>query len=375
MKQSALTVTIYDQTNWQEVEAEWAALTQEAIEPNPFFGPAFIKAYQRHMTKVRLKLIMARETGSGRALATLPVLMKGPLPLLKVPQGLAGDYGPLGTLLLAPDAPKEALEQVIETALQLSPWNMLVLPFHSNGGLVQAQLKEVAKTKGWQVARSKETDRAFQRGGEAGFEALQQALASKSGKRIQRYGRQLEKQGELAFSASSTAEEALEGLEAFLDLEQKGWKGHQGSALIQRSNALAFTREMFAQAAQNEQARVDQMTLAGEPVAIKLWLAAGKRWFGWKTAFNEAYSKVSPGTQLLFYSSAVNLRDPGFNGADSLTSTDNRMANVVWQDRFEHATLTIGSGLRFTFAKAVLTQASLARQYAIAKIKGLLGKR
>ena len=82
----------------------WQALSDAAADPNPFFGPAFLRPYLRHMSPGRVKLLAVTSRLTGQWLMAAPLRLRPAGLLVPVPTAFTTDYGPVGTPLLHPDA-------------------------------------------------------------------------------------------------------------------------------------------------------------------------------------------------------------------------------------------------------------------------------
>ena len=119
----------------------------------------------------------------------------------------------------------------------------------------------------------------------------------------------------------------------FLRLEGSGWKHNAGTAF----SSLPGHEEMFRRICRafEEQGRLQLLTLrAGEQtLASKCNLIAGDIAFCFKIAFDEAWSKYSPGVQLELANIDFFHNDPRLKWMDSCAEPSNGMINRLWPDR------------------------------------------
>ena len=373
MKQNSTTIKLLTPGKDKTAERLWQQLSQSALEPNPFFSSSFVTAFDTHKANGSIKLLLALDPSGTKALAALPITMVRHGLLFKLPCALAGNYGPLGTLLVVEEATPVILNNLLEAACNLSPANTLLLPFHGTSGLVYKQLQSTLKAHHWQQQISSQEDRAFQLSGPDGHADFDALKKRSSWKGIFKNQRRLEKQGSLTFSMLETSEDIQNGLEEFLKLEAAGWKGKQDTALLSREPDSAFTREMVSRSGEAEGICIGQLRLDEKLIATNILLRQQGRIFGWKTTFDESLAKFSPGQLLIYYSTQKLLEDPKFSGADSLSNPDNQMANKAWSARFPYATLLIGKGpaARFAMWEAEAgARAKLALKHKIKKLSG-----
>lgn len=375
MKQDSATIKLFTAGKNEAGDHLWQQLSQQALEPNPFFSSSFVTTFNTHKAGDSLRVLLALDPSGTKALAALPIMMVRRGLLFKLPSALAGDYGPLGTLLVSEDASSATLNTLLEAACSLSFAKTLLLPFHGTDGPVYQRLQSTLAAHNWTQQIASSEDRAFQQAGSEGqaeFDALKKRSSWKGAFKNQR---RLEKQGAFTFSMLEDPADIEEGLEAFLQLEAAGWKGKQGSALLSREPDAAFTRELVLKQGQAGNIRIGQLKLDGKLIATNVLLREQGRIFGWKTTFDEDLSKFSPGQLLIYYSTQKLLEDSEFTGADSLSTPENQMANRAWTSRFSYASLLIGKGPIARLAMWEAETVSRAKQGLKGKIKKLLGRK
>ena len=96
-------------------------------------------------------------------------------------------------------------------------------------------------------------------------------------------------------------EAATDGLDLFARIEERSWKGPEGTAtsLSCQPEALAFYRAVLTAFGASGDARVDVLTIGGEPTASQLAIRAAGTWNLLKVGFNDAYAACGPGNILL----------------------------------------------------------------------------
>ena len=96
-----------------------------------------------------------------------------------------------------------------------------------------------------------------------------------------------------------TSAGAGQAFETFLNLEQASWKGAEGTALLSDPQDAAFVRRLFQNLAAERNASVALLRINGEAIAAQVLMYCGETAYTWKTAFNETFSKYSPGALLI----------------------------------------------------------------------------
>jgi CelD/BcsL family acetyltransferase involved in cellulose biosynthesis len=277
--------------------AAWRELESGAVEPNPFFGPDLLLAAARNLpggSRVRLLVV---ERGEDVVLA-LPLLRQRhrrvPLPAATTWQHT---YRYVGTPLVRPDALDDAPEQALVLLADLAPW-LVLDQLYLDGPVAQAFARAAARRGAlwtsygvWDRPVVHHTDTGSATG----------ALSARSAKGLRRQRRHLE--SDLGPVRSHDTQRTEPGglsqqVEAFLALEQAGWKGCAGTALASRAGDTAFFRELCA--ALGAAGRLELWRLdAGAAVAARqCHVVAGDTVFHLKTTYDEGLARYSPGVQL-----------------------------------------------------------------------------
>lgn len=348
--------------------AAWRALGREALDPNPFFGPDFLRPYLDHMGPSSVRLLVVREGGGGRWLLAAPVGRARPGLFLPANATWATEYAPLGTPLLHPEASDEAVCAFLEAGAR--PGGLIAVPYLPLHSKTAARLKAAVPHKTVVFARA---ERASHGPGAKGKAQLAEADSGKRRKEMRRLMRRLGDHGKVRF-ASLTGSEALQGFEAFLHLEAAGWKGRSGTALLSLPETAAFARLAIEQRAAAEGVRIDQLWAGSTLVAALVLFLDGGRVYSWKIAFDEDYARYSPGAQIALQALKINLASPGFKGADSLAIPGHTMIEPLWRGRLETGTLLFAQG-RLGGLKKRLCKADVKLEQRLRRIARVVKRR
>lgn len=172
---------------------------------------------------------------------------------------------------------------------------------------------------------------------------LEQALSTKKRKELRRQHRRLSEQGELHFERIIDSQAIAEWTKAFLLLEASGWKGEAGSALAAETGTANLFTKALAEAA--ERGRLERLTLTldGVPIAMLANFITPPGAFSFKTAFDERYSRYSPGV-LLQRENLAMLERGDIEWCDSCASADHPMIDHFWRERRIIGRINIGIG-------------------------------
>jgi hypothetical protein len=148
-------------------------------------------------------------------------------------------------------------------------------------------------------------------------------------------------------------------IEDFLAMEAAGWKGRQGTALLNKPTDASFARRFLTNLAAERKASVALLRLDGRPIAAQVLLYAGDTAYTWKTAFDEGCAKYSPGA-LLIDKITEQLFNSGIAAIESC-SPEGGFMERVWQGRRETIDVLADIGARSPIGYAVATLAESGR--------------
>jgi hypothetical protein len=339
---------------------EWAALCARALEPNPFAEPGFLLPLIAYDRPKRLAFVAVRRGGRWIGFAALL------LPRLGLGRVWMSPYAALPAAAFDRAEAVEALAAVAALLARSTRLSGIVWPFVERDGAFAAALREFAARRLPLQAAGGRRRAALRLAGAAGFDA------DLNPKRRTKWARKAR-----TLSGRLETTPGPQGIEAFFQVERRGWKGERRTALADDPARAAFARTALENFAR--EGRLDALTLRldGAPIAAGLALTAGSRAFYWKTAYDEAYAEASPGIQLTLAHSRRLAEAPGLTLADSCAVEDHPMIGRVWGDAlaFEDMALALrpaaalGAWLRLARAKAG------ASEQAKAWIKRALGRK
>ncbi|WP_434054946.1 MAG: GNAT family N-acetyltransferase [Roseibium sp.] len=316
----------------------WQALGDAAADPNPFFGPSFLRPYLRHMGVRRVKVLAVEDRSTGQWLVAAPIQIRPAGLLVPIPAAFTTDYGPVGTPLLHPATVAAHAKRFYEAAAGRT--GVLLLPDLPLASKAAKLLMDLDGVTGVVTGRS---ERASHDGGPEGQVQFDEAFKGKRRKEMKRLLRRLEDEGAVSL-VTVEGGAVTDRFEAFLALEASGWKGRENTALVSKPQTAAFSRETVVAAASAGHVRIDELLVGGKLIASLVAFVEGGHVFAWKIAFDESYARYSPGAQLVLDTFQKNLATPGFRLADSLAVPGHSMIEPLWRGRLETGTLLLSSG-------------------------------
>ncbi len=182
----------------------------------------------------------------------------------------------------------------------------------------------------------------FRRKGSAEF-YLREAVSGDTRRILKRKQRRLAEQGDLRYVMLDDGAEIDLWIEQFLALEASGWKGRQGSALGCNQASRRFFREAVTAAFARGNLRALALLLDDRPVAHQWYFVTGAGSFAFKTAFDEAYSKSSPGVLLQVEQIHRLHEDAEIEWMDSCAVSGSYLSQL-WTEQRVMQTVLVGTG-------------------------------
>jgi CelD/BcsL family acetyltransferase involved in cellulose biosynthesis len=169
--------------------------------------------------------------------------------------------------------------------------------------------------------------------------------------------------GTIDIANERSADDARAAFEIFLEMELRSWKGRHGTALLSDEHDADFARCLIGNLASRRNASVALLRVDGKPIAAQVLLYCGTMAYTWKTAFDAAFAKFSPGA-LLVDKVTDTLFASGVTQCESCATQESFMAQL-WTGRRATVDLLVDVGAErsASFALAHLGE----RAYAFAR--------
>jgi CelD/BcsL family acetyltransferase involved in cellulose biosynthesis len=130
-------------------------------------------------------------------------------------------------------------------------------------------------------------------------------------------------------------------VDGLLALERAGWKGERGTALAQDQQMAKALRAGLQAMHARGRVRFWQMSLDGKPIASLFALIDGSEACLGKIAYDESFSKFSPGVLIILEATQALFAEKGVTLADSNAIPDHPMINRIWRDRIACADVLV----------------------------------
>ncbi len=318
------------------VEA-WSDLAGQASEPNIFYEHWFLRPalaqFELH-PDLCLFLLWASEPGHSQLLGLLPIgpaerFGRWPVPHV---QNWMHHNCFLGTPLVRKGFEQLFWEQLL-VALDQSNWpGFLHINGMTIGGPLDRAMRMVCGKQKRRCDLVHSEARALLQSHLDSDAYFQENVRGKKRKELRRQAKRLDELGDVTYSQYSGAAGLDQWIDEFLRLEKTGWKGLGGSALDSSEQTREFFRNALIGAAEAGQLERHDIRLEGTPLAMLVNFQSGRGSFSFKTAFDEAFARFSPGVLLQLENLKI-LENPSIDWMDSCAAEDHPMIDSIWSGR------------------------------------------
>jgi Acetyltransferase (GNAT) domain len=342
------TLSIYHTQSGYDLQNELDFLSNRALEPNVFFSSRFLAPAMPRLEdrEVRLALIRDDLAGRSRLRYLMPFSIEKPgfslgAPILRV---WANNFGPLGTPLVDAEGAAETLDHLL-TALadpKAKLPQVLVIPDIRVRGPFTQLMKAIAMSRNLPVDVVGLSERPMLESLDDGETYLRRSIKSSHLREMRRQWGLLEQAGAASYNVARQPRDIRMRMEEFLLLEASGWKGRKRTAMLSDRYRAAMAREAVYNLAEIDQARIHTIDLDGKAIASLIVLMMNGEAYAWKTAFDEAYARFSPGKLLMAQVTEWHLDDANITRTDSLAAPDHPIMSRFWRERETMGTLIVG---------------------------------
>jgi hypothetical protein len=319
-----------------ELDTPWDDLLVRADTPNVFMQPRVIRTATPDRQIVTL--LAWRQDGRHRQLAgfwafSIAKPHLSILPIVALCAPAATEHAYLSAPVIDRDCLDATLHAMLAAIAEASDLPKIVaLESMSGSGRTYKALLRVLGERGSQFCRLEAKNRPLLVRSDGASDYMEETLSSSSRKKLRQHRRRLSEMGRLEMVVARSVPDVQRGFEAFLTLEQTGWKGQNGTALLSEPDQANFGRTMVTALAQAGTASIYALELDGRPISVQVVLRAGHAAYTWKTAYDERLGDYSPGMLLFEDYSKAFLADPNIAFVDSCAFDDTGYM-AAWKER------------------------------------------
>jgi CelD/BcsL family acetyltransferase involved in cellulose biosynthesis len=320
----------------------WNDLAANALEPNVFYEPWMllpaIKAFGNGLlfVLVFVRDVSANGPGKPRLCGFFPFERERLFPLspLRVLRLWKHRHCFLCTPLIRQGYALPCLEAMFDGVCHGKPRASLVrMDVITGDGPFYQALQELAQRRGLPVHNAGGYGRAILKPAEDAETYLKRTLSSGNRKELRRQRKRLTELGLEDCALLEKEAELDTWIDQFLELEQLGWKGQQGTALGMKPDERHYFRTIVKSAFRAEKLMMLRLQQKGQPIAMKCNFLSGEGAFAFKIAFDESYAKYSPGVQMELDNIRFVHARPNLRWMDSCAVPDHFMINRLWENR------------------------------------------
>jgi len=283
------------------IAAEWIELCEEGASNDPFLRPEWFLSFVKNFD-TEIELVTVRSGGKLRAL--LPLISKRGnihgIPVRNL-QAVFNLNTPRFDLVHGADESQriQIIEALWGEIKKRSAWDMIEIRLVKKDSWLD-DLLVIAASEKYPTGIWPMDNAPFIELPESvdshGVEIYFKGPRKHFGKELDRRTRRLSELGQVEFHV--TNEYSFDLIKRYLDLENLGWKGCGGTAAVLDKNATALHHDFACASELNGHLHAYELRLDGKTIGMSLNVRTGNTMFHWRTSFDEAYSKYSPGNLL-----------------------------------------------------------------------------
>lgn len=281
---------------------EWNALCDEGPTSDPFLRPEWFESLARNFD-YSVELVTVRRDGKLRAV--LPLTTKKRrihgLPVSKL-QALYNLNTPRFGLIHGADlTEKNDILRSIWNVIKTRPnWTVfetrLVRKDSWLAGLIEIARQDSCRVGEWEMDPAPFIELPRDRPKGLEINDFLKCSRRQLRQQLDRRWRRLNEAGKLEFEIIEVYSPEL--LDRYFELEARGWKGRNGTAVSEDERVVRLHHEIARSASERNELFAYQLSLDGRAIAMIISIQNDRTMYYWKTAYDEAFSKYSPGNVL-----------------------------------------------------------------------------
>jgi len=316
----------------ESLRPQWSFLENNAISRNPFFEANYLIPALKHFGHEKTNVLVVQdlnEQPDRRLVGLVPI---EETPVYKLPFKTAEVWKHLhcfnSTPLLLDGIATEAWQCLVQ---KLRDDGFAVLSLDTVSAMPEVDTIFSDLEQALKVYRHQRS--TFERPAFAPAATPQQYDQQHVSRKVRENGRRamrrLAEQGDIQWEASDESSDFKQLADDFLSIECSGWKGKSGTALACQAETATFYKEMIQESAAESKARFLSLKLDGRPIAMISDLQSGETICSYKTCYDEAFARYSPGQQTIV-KNIEHLHRDGIKLGDSCALPESSTFRRIW---------------------------------------------
>lgn len=292
------TLTVHDMDGLAAHADAWDRLGWKAPQRLPTLLPDWMDAFFRHRVGVEESWFCSFAYLGEDLIGVLPVVVR-PHPVFGLARPLlttpSDEFTHSGDILLSVEHAEMALSALLQEVWREQPGHLeLLLPAVRQ---TSPLWKATAAGLPIHMAMTGRRCRYSKIDVAAGEKAYLDSLGSLK-RNLRRYRKKLEERGPVSVEILTGLAAKPSFIQEFLELEASGWKGRNGSAILQQPKDVAFYTALIQNFAARGRLEWHVIRVADRVIAAGMGLRCGASLALPLIAFDETYSDCTPGTLL-----------------------------------------------------------------------------
>ncbi|NNE24620.1 MAG: GNAT family N-acetyltransferase [Rhizobiales bacterium] len=316
----------------------WNRLAGDSIEPSVMAAPEWLLALYEHKRKSARDgdVLLVKDTaGTGKLTGVVPFVQCPcrwgvPLPVI---DSWLNDLFFFGVPLIGKSSPEATLDAVLRGAKDLLGAKAAMFRLVPRSGAFVQALRALAHENGLGIAEFEPIERAGLTCGTEYDAWFNDSFSRKRRKEFRRLRSRLGEQGRLESAARQAAEPLDVWINDFKQLEEAGWKGGNGTAVACLDDIACFLDQALSGFDACGRLLFWKLSLDGKTIATLFAVICGRKAWLIKIAYDEGYSRYSPGVLLMLDVTRDLLERGDIDEVDSSAVPDHPMINHLWRDR------------------------------------------
>jgi CelD/BcsL family acetyltransferase involved in cellulose biosynthesis len=273
----------------------WDDLWQRSDHTSALFRAAMVTQWLEQFGPHQRSRILVVED-QGQMVAGVPLCQRRAARVLPVADVTLNYWSPNGDLLVDPQADVAAAMRVLLEGLERAPWPLLwfdCVPFEWPNW--QA-LVTAAEQAGWtRLVRPRYC--VGQVNLATGFDACETCWSKNHRRNLRRDMRRLEERGpvRLALHRHSTPAEVEPLLRRAFEIEDRGWKGREGTSVLHAPAIFQFFVRQGQQLAEWDSLCLAFLEVDEQPIAFEYGWISKNVYYSYKIGYDEDFSRFAPG--------------------------------------------------------------------------------